>query len=329
MCKPTAPADRLRARAVAVLWEYERHPVQVSQSLLIQVRRSICIITALVLVAGCGRSSGTSSRAAGASAGDAPALGCAPTLSAATPAGHGGAAPGLATLIRRSGAHRLNSLAFTEQTCVAAHASTTTAQLSASLQLRPKLLASIVETTGGRAVQARLIGPTEYVYLPQLASQDAGRPWLSISLARAGAAAGINLSELLSELSSLDPNRNLRLLAAVKSFQSLGQVTVDGTPAFEYRGTFDVARLPTSGLSGDLVAQLRAKLLALGASREIVTTYVTGSGEPVRVVASLPSTSKGEIDTVEDVTAIDPVVRVDPPPPKQTISYLEAIRRSG
>lgn len=173
-------------------------------------------------------------------------------------------------------------------------------------------------------MRARLIGPTEYVKLPQLAVRDGGRPWLAVSLDQAGAAIGINLKQLVTEIANLDPSHNLRLLASARQFRSIGRAVIDGKQVYGFLGNFDAAHHAGAGLSRALVAQLRAKLLALGAPSEVIATYVTGRGETVRVVTGLPTTSRGPITTVDDIGAINLPVRVTPPPAAQTIAYAKA-----
>lgn len=253
-----------------------------------------------------------------------PASGCSANLAAEAPGGVAVAGPSLGTLVRRLGAHRPSSVAFTQRTCVGTGASAVSTTLSAVVRLKPSLLAGATEMVGGRTVRVRLIGGTEYVELPQLGARDGGRPWLAVSLARTGAAIGINLKQLLSESANLDPSHNLRLLASASQFRSIGRTVLDGMPVYGFLGTFDIAHLPRSVFSAGLAAQLRAKLLALGASSELVATYVTARGETVRVVTALPSTSRGAIETVQDIGAINPTVRVTPPPAAQTISYGKA-----
>lgn len=203
-------------------------------------------------------------------------------------------------------------------------ASTVTTTTSAVVRLRPSLLASITQSVAGRTVRARLIGPTEYVKLPQLAVRDGGRPWLAVSLDQAGAAIGINLKQLVTEIANLDPSHNLRLLASARQFRSIGRAVIDGKQVYGFLGNFDAAHHAGAGLSRALVAQLRAKLLALGAPSEVIATYVTGRGETVRVVTGLPTTSRGPITTVDDIGAINLPVRVTPPPAAQTIAYAKA-----
>lgn len=155
--------------------------------------------------------------------------------------------------------------------------------LSAVVRLKPRLLASATEMAGGRTVQVRLIADTEYVELPQLGARDGGRPWLAVSLEQTGAAIGINLEQLLGESANLDPSHNLRLLASASQFRSIGRTVLDGKRVYGFLGMFEVAHLPRSVFSAGLAAQLKAKLRALGASNELVATYVTAGGQTVRV----------------------------------------------
>lgn len=251
---------------------------------------------------------------------------CAAAAAAATPSGSTAGTPSLKTLLGSLHSSRFTSFAFTERTCVGSGSSPVRATASASMQVRPRLLAEITQTVAGGVVHERIIGTTVYAELPGIASRDGGRPWLSASLASAGAAIGINLSQLLNEAKNLDPSRNLRLLAVANKFQPLGATKVNGISVLGFRGSFDAAHLPSVGLSSDLTAQLKAAMARVGASSEVVSTYVTPASQPVRVVTSLDTRSEGQVVTVQDFQAINAPVHVTAPPAAQTISYAQAQR---
>ncbi len=82
--------------------------------------------------------------------------------------------------------------------------------------------------------------------------------------------------------------------------------------------------LPTSPqISPDVRAQLKAKLAQLGVTREDVTTYLSSSGLPVRIVTTLATTTHGLVTSTVDVHEINMPVSVTPPPAAQTISLAQ------
>jgi hypothetical protein len=303
--------------------------------------RAISILALGLIPAACGSSSGShsssvaspSSASASASATTAASptthgSGCAALVADQTPRGSG-SGPSLASLIAPTGNHAVRSMSLVQTTCVSTAASITRSEISSLVEIRPKLEAEFSETGAGKSLQGRIVGGNEFLDVPGLSVQDGGRPWLKVSLARAGAQVGINLSELFSEVANLDPSRNLKLLAAASDFESLGAATIDGHRTFEYHGVFDIRHLPSAGLSADLMAQLAAKIRSVGATEEIVTSYVTPAGHAVRLVTALPNTARGSIYTIEDIRAINPVVSVPAPPAPQTIGYQQALKLSS
>jgi hypothetical protein len=250
---------------------------------------------------------------------------CAPIAQAATPAATGPSGPSLASLIKSHGP-AFTSVSFTQRNCSVASGATVINNQAATVQLKPKLLMNETSVVSGKTLQVRFIGDTGYVYLAQLAAEDNGRPWMSMSLSQAGAAIGVNLQQLFDQVENLNPSRNLKVLEAANDFKQLGQTTIDGQQTYGYQGSFSASHLPST-FSKSLTQQLLAVLARVGATREISTSYVTAAGRVVRTVTVLVTTSHGDIVNVQDIRAVNVAVHVSAPPASQTISYdkLKAI----
>jgi hypothetical protein len=247
--------------------------------------------------------------------------------------GGGGSAsvPSVVKLTNLASSQKIDSLTLATTTTVpgSAGAAATTVSGTAALQLRPTLAGDLHFTVAGRAISERIIGNAIYVELPQIAAHDGGRPWVSVDLGAASSAAGINLSELLAQARNADPTSTLRLLAAKHVFHSIGTSTVDGQRVTGLTGSFTPSTLTSSVLSPDLVAQVKAKLTQLGATREEVTTYLTDAGHPVRIVTTLTTTTHGPITSTVDIRDINVPVSVAPPPAGQTITLAEVKKLGG
>jgi hypothetical protein len=296
------------------------------------MRRLLILMTSVGLaltLASCGGGGSASKSSTTSASATVAQSACIAGATAATPTGSLTGAPSLATLIRRAGGRPSVSFTFTQRACVGNGSSPTTTLMAASMRLRPTLAATISRVASGQTIEERVIGNTVYVFLPTLAARDGGRPWVAISLASLGAQIGLNVKELLSEIASSNPNGSLKLLASAKGFAPIGATSIDGVPVYGFRGTFDLAHLPASGLSADLVNQLKAGLTRLGASSETVTTYLSAAGHPVRIVNYAATTARGPIVTIEDVRAVNVPVSVAPPPASQTISYAAVRKLTG
>jgi hypothetical protein len=291
-------------------------------------------------VAACGSSAGTSSSAAAGASSTTPSSAtassssaatqpaqaptaltgpCAPVAEAATPAATGPPGPSLASLIKSHGP-AFTSVSFVQRNCSVAKGAAVINNQVATVQLKPKLLMNETSDVAGKTLQVRFIGDTGYVYLAQLAAEDNGRPWMSMTLSQAGAAIGVNLQQLFSQVEDLNPSRNLKVLAAANDFKQLGRTTIDGQQAYGYQGSFSAAHLPST-FSKSLTQQLLGVLARVGATREISTSYVTPAGRAVRTVTVLVTKSHGDIVNVQDLRGVNVPVSVTPPPASKTISY--------
>jgi hypothetical protein len=274
--------------------------------------------------------------ACGGSSRGTPQSPCAESALAASPVGVPARPPLLATLVGRLERRRFVSFSFTRVDCAGtANARCrrnhrpvpcrAMATISGRVRLAPGLLASLVDQLDGRIVRLRLVGGTEYAdvsqfaAVPPVAALAGGRPWLAMS-------PGVHLKELLSEV---DPRQSVRLIAATRDPQPLGETRVDGIAVSGFRGVFDGAHPPTSAHAAGLVSQVRTWLLRRRASREVVTAYVTASGRPVRVVTAIDTAnSRSTFVTVEDVRALNIAVRMRPPAASKTRPISDAQARA-
>ncbi len=257
----------------------------------------------------------------------APAASCQPLLTAATPAPTPAATPKLAALVAKVGRRQPDSIAVKSGNCVGTVNPPQVVGQIISIRIRPSVAGTIYETVANHPTEVRLVGGQAYVYLRQLAARDRGRPWLSVSIERAGAAIGLNLSELLNRVPHLNPSQNPLLLRGTKLFQSLGQATVDGRRVDVYRATFDPGRIPQSVLPADLVQQIQAQMRVLGANREVVTSYLTPAGVSLRMVTELANGSRLLTVDVVDTLALNQPVHVSAPPASRTIAYDKLVKR--
>ncbi len=300
-------------------------------------------VALVACLAGCGSSSSSSATSSsssgsatsssatgsGTSSAQTTAGACAALQTSSTAPITGPGGPSLATLLK---AHppAIRSLTFTQRNCSELTGSEVISDQTTSVQLKPKLLIDEAITVAGRVIRVRFIGNEGYVYLPQIASQDGGRPWMSMTLAQAGAAAGINLQQLLSQVENLDPAHNLKLLEQAGDFRALGAATVNGERVYGFQGSFQVAHLPST-FSKQVTQQLLALIHRVGATAENTTSYVTPAGRAVRILVILTTKAHGQIVNVENISAVNVPVQVSPPPASQTVSYdkLKALEGGG
>jgi cytochrome c2 len=169
-----------------------------------------------------------------------------------------------------------------------------------------------------------MIGSTLYDYSPKIARQDGGRPWIrsrspdfadgdplfpnhghpgEVNLGGTGSYAGlINL-----------------LATAFGPVGTAGQATVDGQMTSEFTAVVEPLRL-IKGLSPKVLKRLRRHRAA-----EKLEVFVTESGLPLRVTASIDTSSSSVSETV-DILAVNVPVNVEQPPARQTIDEAEFIK---
>jgi hypothetical protein len=291
----------------------------------------VLVVLAAGGLAACG-GSGSTTGSAGGSGGPTGSGG-----SSGGPTGSGGGSggttsaaastpPPIATLITEATKLKIDSLTFSLSTSVPAQGTTPASTLTgtATIRLRPSLGGTIDFTTPGQAIDEVIVGHTIYIDLPRVAARDGGRPWVAVNLSAASSAAGIDLGALLQQVKSLNPSSTLQLLADKQRFHETGVTTVDRQRVVGLTGTFTPATLTAPGFSKALLAQLKAKLASVGATRETVTAYLAFSGLPVRTVTSLTTKTYGVLNSTIDVRGINAPVTVAPPPSSRTISLAQA-----
>jgi hypothetical protein len=205
----------------------------------------------------------------------------------------------------------------------------TTLDGTASLRLHPSLAGRLSFTSSGQSTTERIVDTKFYVLLPQIAARDGGRPWVLVDLADASKTAGIDYSQLLRSAEQVDPTRTLQLLAARRRFHEIGVSTVDSHRVVGLTGSFTPATLTQPGISRALLAQLKAKLAGVGATRETVTMYLTYAGLPVRILTSLATRTYGTLTSTIDIRQINIPVLASPPPAAQTITLTQLRKTAG
>ena len=100
--------------------------------------------------------------------------------------------------------------------------------------------------------------PVMYLKLGLLSAMiPGGKPWVKLDLAKAGKAAGVDLSQLMGGAGQ-SPTDSLQLLRSQGDFSQVGTETVGGVSTSHYHGTIDLAKAATArGASADLIKRLR------------------------------------------------------------------------
>ncbi len=236
------------------------------------------------------------------------------------------AAPGAAAVIARSARQQIDSVDFKIVSLVPGGPGGPPITLAgtASLRLRPQLAGQLSFTTLGQTTTERIVGTSFYIYLPRIASHDGGRPWVLVDGKSASRAVGANYADLVQTAQRLDPTSTLGLLAVRGIFHGTGATTIAGQRVFGVTWSFTPRTVDPPGLGRDLVAQLKAKLVAAGATRETVTVDLSAAGVPVRIVTGLSTAAYGTLTSTIDINAINVPVVTAPPPASQTIDLARA-----
>lgn len=130
------------------------------------------------------------------------------------------------------------------------------------------------------ALDEVLVGTDAYIRSPLLAAAlPPGKKWLKIDLAKAGKAAGFNLSVLTAQ----DPGQALSYLRSLKSVTTVGKETVDGVSTTHYRavqagsGTYDA-------WVGDDGYIRRVRVVTTSGGKVSATTDLSDFGTSVHVI---------------------------------------------
>ncbi|HXY80058.1 MAG TPA: LppX_LprAFG lipoprotein [Gaiellaceae bacterium] len=140
----------------------------------------------------------------------------------------------------------------------------------------------------------------------------AGKSWLKLDLAKAGAAQGLNLNTLLSQ----DPTQLLAALQSLKGATKVGSEQVDGVSTTHYRASIDLSKLP-AGSSG---------------APSVYDAWVGGDGYVHRVrvrIATGSGTKKSAITLTADLSGFGESVKVAVPPAAQTLTSTGSLPGLG
>jgi hypothetical protein len=257
---------------------------------------------------------------------------CGGSSSTASSPAAGAGTPDAATLIARAASQKIDSMSFTLASTVpgVGGAASSTLNGAASLRLHPSLAGSLTFTAAGHSTTERIAGTSFYIRIPTIAAHDGGRPWVVVDASDTSKAVDFNYAELVHEAQGIDPTKSLELLAAKRNFHEIGTTTIDGQRVVGLTGAFTPATLTAPGFSPSLLAQLKAKLAQVGASRETVTIELTYAGVPVRIVTALTTKTFGILTSTVDISAVNAAVAtLAPPPASQTVSLTELQKLTG
>jgi hypothetical protein len=119
--------------------------------------------------------------------------------------------------------------------------------------------------------------PVIYMSLGSLPGQiPGGKSWLRLDLEKAGKAAGIDVSRLLSATGGQNPSQALELLRANGDFSVVGEESVAGVDTTHYHGSVDLAK---AAAAGGATADIVKRLVDQGAPSQVpVDVWVDDAG---------------------------------------------------
>jgi len=150
-----------------------------------------------------------------------------------------------------------------------------------------------------------------------------GKAWIRLDIAKAGKAAGLDLSKLMGGAAQ-NPADALQLLRANGDFSAVGTETVGGVSTTHYHGTVDLRKaLAAKGAPADLIQ----RLLDLGAPEQYpVDVWVDDSGYVRQVVMSYDQTVSGTTVSTSmtmDMSDYGTDVTISAPPADQVFDATE------
>lgn len=143
----------------------------------------------------------------------------------------------------------------------------------------------------------------------------AGKSWLKLDLAKAGAAQGLNLNTLLSQ----DPTQLLTALQSLKGATRVGSEQVDGVSTTQYRARIDLSKLPAAPAGSSGVPS-------------VYDAWVGGDGYVHRVrvqIATGSGAKKSAITLTADLSDFGESVKVAVPPAAQTLTSTGSLPGLG
>jgi hypothetical protein len=166
--------------------------------------------------------------------------------------------------------------------------------------------------------------PIMYLKLGFLSTMiPGGKPWVKLDLAKAGKAAGIDLSQLMGGASQ-NPADSLALLRSEGDFTEVGTETLGGVETTHYNGTIDLTKAAAArGVSADVIKRLEG----VGAPSVFpADVWVDKSGYVRRFETSYDQTIDGSPMSMKmrmDLSDYGTSVDVSPPPAADVFDATE------
>jgi hypothetical protein len=191
-------------------------------------------------------------------------------------------------------------------------------------QLHPSLLADVEissMTAGGSTLPgafSELLTPTTLYLRATFLTQalHLSKPWLAIPLSGFGQSTGIDLGQLLSQVSGEGPVDQAQLLTGATSVRNVGTSTLDGVPVTEYIGTISLAKA-VAKLSGSLKTQLSQAMQTAGLSTASFHVWVDADNVTRKSVITENGTDLSETISAT-MTSLNQPVTISVPPASQT-----------
>jgi hypothetical protein len=191
-------------------------------------------------------------------------------------------------------------------------------------QLRPALLADInisSMTAAGTALpggmRELLTGKTLYLQASFLTQAlHLSKPWLAIPLTEYGQSTGIDLSQLLNQVTENGPVNQAQLLSGATSVRKVGTGTLDGVAVTEYTGTISLAK-SLAKFSGSTKTQLSQAIKTAGLTTASFQVWVDADNVTRKVVMTENGTNLSETVACT-ITSVNQPVTITAPPADQT-----------
>lgn len=191
-------------------------------------------------------------------------------------------------------------------------------------QLHPSVLISATIgslISAGKSVPgeiSEIVTPKEiYLKVPGLPQTlHVTKPWLAIPLSSANSLSGVNLSQLMNQVTSNSPLSDSEMFAGATSVRQVGTGSIDGVPVTEYTGTVPLSR-GLSYLSGSAKTQAEQEMTTLGLTTAKFTVWIDGQHITRKAVMTITGASVTETVNMA-ITSINQPVNITAPPTSQT-----------
>ncbi|GAA4621302.1 hypothetical protein GCM10023196_008670 [Actinoallomurus vinaceus] len=171
--------------------------------------------------------------------------------------------------------------------------------------------------TGG--FQEVLLGDNLYMKTAALSNQNAGKPWVKMSLSKLGAQSGIDIKSLMNQSQQADPSANVRMLTASKDVRKVGAETVDGTQTTHYQGTYSVQQA-LAKLGSDQREKMQQLVAKTGLDKMEFDLWVDDQQLPRKMAVKSPAGSQVQTNTTTTYSGFNKPVSIAAPPASQTRS---------